>query len=317
LSSPARRKDILMRRSRTGLVAAGILLAATAGVAVSSGTPVSATAMPKPGTGRLSVHPPDLRTVHAARAGDTPHPVGRTGTLPKRVPPAPGARPAPAATGPQYFYAVASQDAASDGIYGTMTIARPALGRQDDHSLAELYAGAFIAGRRQAVEVGWSVDPGVGGDDFPRLFVYHWVNGQQTCYNGCGFQQYSTDIWPGMSLPIGSRYFFAIQHYIGNWWVGFDNEWIGYFPDSLWNDVFTRTDETKWYGEVASPGDDPVCTDMGTGVASASHNAAVITGMGFYNGPDPGMTFRAFTPNLYDIKRVSATSMRYGGPGAC
>lgn len=44
---------------------------------------------------------------------------------------------------------------------------------------------------RHIVEVGWTVDRELNGDAQPHLFVYHWVDGQATCYNGCGFVQYS------------------------------------------------------------------------------------------------------------------------------
>ena len=36
----------------------------------------------------------------------------------------------------------------------------------------------------------------VTGDEDPHLFVYHWVNRQTSCYNACGFVQYSKTIKP-------------------------------------------------------------------------------------------------------------------------
>lgn len=212
-----------------------------------------------------------------------------------------------------FFYASASQKVVSDGTYATMTIAKPKLEDEDFHSLAEVTAQS--ADGRQIVEVGWTVDRQVNGDDNPHLFVYHWVDRKESCYNGCGFVQYSSTVKPGAVLPTGVAKRFAIQHFGGAWWVMYDTEWVGYFPDSLWGGGFTRTGLAQWFGEVAAASTAP-CTDMGNGKAASNKNAAAITDVGFLNGPLPGIAAGA-TSTYYGVAAATANSYRFGGKGAC
>src|SRR6516162_3792920 len=122
------------------------------------------------------------------------------------------------------------------------------------------------ADRMQQVEVGWTVDYNVNGDLLPHLFVYHWVDGAQTCYNGCGFVRYSGSVVPGEVLPAGTRKAFTIMHYQGNWWIAYDGNWFGYYPDSLWGNRYTTSGEIDAYGEVSTSVPDYLsCTEMGNG----------------------------------------------------
>jgi hypothetical protein len=82
-----------------------------------------------------------------------------------------------------FLYGGAFQFAAADGANMFMTVSRPALAAGDFHSLGEMAAES--ADGRNIVEVGWTVDRGLFGDSEPHLFVFHWVNGAPTCYNGC------------------------------------------------------------------------------------------------------------------------------------
>jgi hypothetical protein len=59
--------------------------------------------------------------------------------------------------------------------------------------------------RNFIVEVGWTVDDSLNGDYRPHLFVYHWVNNGETCYNGCGFVQVKSPYSPGMALRRGCQ----------------------------------------------------------------------------------------------------------------
>jgi hypothetical protein len=121
----------------------------------------------------------------------------------------------------------------------------------DSHSLAEIAVQS--ADRRQIVEVGWTVSRLLNGDENPRLFVYHWVDGAGTCYNGCGWVQASATRFPGMRLAYdGTASQYMIQFREGNWWIGYQGEWIGYFPALLWNGIFTQSGVIQWFGELAS-----------------------------------------------------------------
>jgi hypothetical protein len=215
-----------------------------------------------------------------------------------------------------YIYNVGSQQAETDGVYTNVTIAKPRLDKSDYHTLAELAVQS--ADGKQIVEVGWNIDRVVNGDDDPHLFVYHWVNRVPTCYNGCGFEQYSKNVKPGDTLTYDVTKKFGIQYFNGAWWIAFDSEWIGYFPEKLWNDQgvkFSRTGLVQVFGEVAASSDKP-CTQMGNGQPGDSAAAALLASVTYLNGPVVAMNVRS-TTDYYSVAALSTRSFRYGGPGAC
>ncbi|WP_433373577.1 neprosin family prolyl endopeptidase [Actinoplanes sp. CA-142083] len=226
-------------------------------------------------------------------------------------------RPSPTA---YYLYNVGSQEAETDGFYANMSIAKPELARSDYHTLGELALQS--ADGDQIVEIGWNVDRVVNGDDDPHLFVYHWVNDEESCYNGCGFQQYSKTIKPGDTLPADTVKKFAIQNFNGSWWVAYDSEWIGYFPESLWNEEgvkFSRSGLVQVFGEVAAATENP-CTDMGNGKPAAvgvneKSISAFMTTITYINGPEVAMWMRSST-KAYPVTVVNSRTFRYGGPGS-
>jgi hypothetical protein len=252
---------------------------------------------------------------HAATVGQASTPT-KAQYAPKGAPATPGARVqravSPAAT--TFMYGAGYQYGAADGLFGNLGVARPFLASSDSHSLAELAAESSDG--KQIVEVGWTVDRGLNGDANPHLFVYHWVDGVGSCYNGCGFVQRSSSVRPGLTLTLGTAPFFAIQHFQGNWWVAYGNEWVGYFPDALWGGRYTAVGLSEWFGEVAAGSLAP-CTDMGTSAFASHTSAATITGMGFYGGPTVGISTFSTHPAYYTAATTSSSSMRYGGPGAC
>ena len=135
--------------------------------------------------------------------------------------------------------------------------------------------------RRQIVEVGWIVDRTGYGDENLHLFVYHWINGVETCYNGCGWVQVSATRFPGMKLKYdGSASQYMIQYRDGNWWIGYQGEWIGYFPGSLWSGTYTASGLIQWFGELAAdPAVTPPLSSIGNYYPGTSGNpyAAQIT----------------------------------------
>src|SRR5262249_20252454 len=90
----------------------------------------------------------------------------------------------------------------------------------DSHSLQELAVESVD--QLQIVEVGWTVDIVQNGDAQPHLFVFHWVNGIPTCYNGCGFVSTSTKVVPGMKLASGGYSTFQINHVGDEWQISLD-----------------------------------------------------------------------------------------------
>ncbi|MEU4559325.1 neprosin family prolyl endopeptidase [Actinoplanes sp. NPDC023936] len=237
----------------------------------------------------------------------------KTTVLPPEPPPTSGSG-APA-TKPtvNYLYSVGSQAAVSDGAYASLTISKPTLAKTDYHSLAELAVQS--ADGSQIVEVGWTVDRTVNGDDDPHLFVFHWVDRKPTCYNTCGFVPYSKNIVPGDVLAQDKYARFGIQFFNGAWWVAFDSEWVGYFPGKIWDDEFTRTGLVQVFGEVAAATPKP-CTEMGNGRSAENSAAARVGSVSYLNGPAVAMNIRA-TSEVYAVSKLTSRTFRYGGPGAC
>ena len=224
--------------------------------------------------------------------------------------------------GTNYYYADAMQSTQAEGASGNFNQPSPTLGGPDSHTLAELAVESNSANGLQIVEVGWTVDRGVNGDEVPHLFVYHWINGLGTCYNACGFVQVSQTLKPGMKVTVdsqpGTTHQYAIRLMGSDWWVGYEGQWIGYFPGSLWNNAFTSANLVQWFGEVATARAFP-CSQMGDGQPGSSDQAAVINNMSLYVAgaqvqaqATPGMQGDPY----YTVGHFQSTSFTYGGPGA-
>jgi hypothetical protein len=260
----------------------------------------------------------DATTAPAAPATTAAQPLAATDT------PSAATSTTPPATGGKenkvnFLYSVGSQAATADGMYAAMDIKKPTLAKGDFHTLAELAVQS--ADSQQTVEVGWTVDRAVNGDEDPHLFVFHWVNGQQTCYNTCGdFVPYKGGVAPGDTLPADTLKKFGIQHNDGAWWIAYDTTWVGYFPDKEWTSQgadFTQGGNFQAFGEVASSSSCPTGTQMGSGApTSDTTNAARIGNVAYVNGPATPQLFMRSTTSAYGMSPLtgSTRSFRYGGP---
>jgi len=216
-----------------------------------------------------------------------------------------------------FLYATGKQTAVTDGVSATFTINNPKVGDDDWHSLAEIAVQS--EDESQIVEVGWTVDRATFGDDQTHLFVYHWVDGLESCYN-CDFVPYSkASIKPGAVLAENQipGKLFAIQRNNNAWWIAYDTEWIGSFPDSLWDGKFTQSGVVQVFGEVAAGSKKP-CTQMGNGIKPVLYEtvAARISSVTYLNGPPVALKVGSST-NQYPTVQTSDRSFRYGGPAAC
>jgi Neprosin len=232
------------------------------------------------------------------------------------VPPAPPGINSKAVADQQvfYHYNAGAQKAVTQGTYANLTIHKPKLAKEDFHTLAELAVVSTTDDVDQIVEVGWTVDRVVNGDDDPHLFVFSWVDGKPRCYNGCGFVQYSKNIRPGDTLPLDATKRFGIEFSDGAWWIAYDSEWVGYFPLKEWTVDFSKTTEVKIFGEVASYGAEP-CTQMGNGIlgTDAAGTSARIGSISLIAGPtvEPGLY--ALGSTQYNFTKLSSRTFRYGG----
>ena len=213
-----------------------------------------------------------------------------------------------------YYHDVgATQRTGSDGGFALLTVAQPYVEPGDSHSLAAVAARSVDGWDN--VQVGWTVDPVLNGDDKPHLFVFYRSNQTNACYNVCGFEPYGpSTIHPGAALPVGATKKFGIQHSGDRWWVAYDTQWIGSFPDTLWSGAFTRTGAVQYFGEVAAPTAEPYCTWMGTGYSPDSTQSARFSSITLINGDNSTLAIDPID-NVYGVQQLSGTSIRFGGPG--
>jgi len=237
-----------------------------------------------------------------------------------------------------FHYVDATQNTTSIGASGSYTQDKPYVLRQDDHSLAEMAvlspysdSNGNPVKQQQIIEIGWTVESAtVAKDTNTHLFVFHWINRSlacstscgATCYNACGYVQYSSTIYPGMTVAVTQvPQKYAIMHYEGNWWLWYQDQWIGYFPDSLWSSkgiTFNKASVVQWFGEVAGG----LHTQMGNGIFGEQSVSASITDMHLIDtslkesnasvtADGMGMT----DPKCYNYGNLTGFSFNYGGPG--
>jgi Neprosin len=245
------------------------------------------------------------------------------------APPGPAGPEAPACAGVPsfgscYYYASAGFTRTADGGGMTMSIDRPAYDNSggSGHALDEI---AVQGGPNNGniVELGWLVSSDQNGDSDPHIFVFHWKNWNQTCYNGCGWQQYSNTYFPGQNIKalLGREVYIGYVFYRGNWWAWFDNQWLGYFPGTEWNNSYTKSALLQWFGEVASQNGVPPKTQMGDGVLPPSSKAAHmftlcdVDAKAWICWYRDQQSLTATVPKYYDIGRVGFGDTRDGGPG--
>ncbi|MFF3073784.1 neprosin family prolyl endopeptidase [Kitasatospora sp. NPDC057904] len=237
------------------------------------------------------------------------------------APVVPSAAPLADGTGPIcwfgacYDYVSGRQQTDATGASIRMLQSSPTLksGDTDAHSLQELAVQS--TDRKSTVEVGWTVDLGLNGDLLPHLFVYHWVDGKESCYNACGFVQVSPVYTAGMALQPGDAARYGIRNLAGDWWIFYDQHAVGYFPGSLWNGTYTRTQVISAFGEVAH-GTGSTCESMGDGRFGSAPGSGWIRDFQLFGSADDArLTVTSTSPALYDSGRVTPTSFHLGGPG--
>jgi Neprosin len=246
-------------------------------------------------------------------AGQVPSPIEHRG--PKGLPGRGSNVQAPDG-GVTYHYAGVYEYVAASGAsmqWGQFT---PTVPDTDSHSLAEL--AVETSDSEQIAEVGWTVDPEAEGDALPHLFVFHWVDGKATCYDGCGWEQVSRTRYPGMIVALTREPQEVIFQYMNSaWWVWYQSEWIGFFPLELWAQDFSSAGLIQWFGEVA--GTQQPRSQMGDGVLGSQTNAAFMVNLQVEDPSNGSQT--AFVspdtitdPSIYQLAMTDAGFL-FGGPG--
>jgi hypothetical protein len=257
-----------------------------------------------------------VATAGAVYASPAPLEVPEARYAPKGMP---GHAAVERAGGLQYLYVAAVQAGSrhSAGAGATLLQAAPTLGGTDFHSLAEVAVESGDG--KQIVEIGWTVDAGVNGDVQPHLFAYHWVDGQTSCYNGCGWVQMSPTKQPGMAVAPGESHLYEIKLVGSDWWLFFDGEGMGYYPQSLWGGGYTAAGLVQWFGEIAA-GETSPCTQMGNGKFGADAASASFVDLHLFDPGGVSAAAAAFAGTitnqaLYNMGRVTPASFGFGGPG--
>ena len=184
------------------------------------------------------------------------------------------------------------------------------------HSLFEISVQGGV-GNGNIVEIGWIKNV---GDEFPRLFVYHWKNHERSCYNGCGWVQWNPSIVPGMVVDARSESYMGWVFYQGNWWAWYSNQWVGYFPGGIWDGGYVKASLVQWFGEVYESDPTPE-TDMGNGRSAVEAAAArfwypcTVDAGAWVCSIHPTPSLNAPSIPWYTIQNVGGSAHRYGGPG--
>jgi Neprosin len=223
----------------------------------------------------------------------------------------------PAGKNKGYLYVGGDQFATNYGASVVLSQEQPYVSPKDSHSLMELAVES--ADNKQIVEVGWTVDPNQFRDSKPHLFTYHWVDGQGTCYDACGFEQISPDIKPGDPVTPGTSGNYSIQQANNAWEIRYDGELVGDYPDYLWGNRYRYAGLVQAFGEVAI-GETAPCTDMGAGTYGDTFTSSHAYIEDFdINTPKglPDLTPYESNGAYYSYADTTPTSMLLGGPGAC
>jgi hypothetical protein len=220
-----------------------------------------------------------------------------------------------------YYYGPASYSRTADGGGMTMAIERPSFSG-NGHSLDEI-AVQGGPGNGNIVELGWNLSTSQYPDADPHLFIFHWIDWGPTCYDTCGWHQYSATYFPGMNLGalVGRNVYVGYVFYEGNWWAWFDNQWLGYIPGSEWSGAYTQSSMIQWFGEVSTNNGTPPNVEMGDGLFPTDSSAAPMTTLCDVDAAAWVCWYRdeqSLGPNFppyYDIRRTGFGATRYGGPG--
>jgi len=211
------------------------------------------------------------------------------------------------------LYAGLVSDQANRGVSGYMNQFKPAVAA-GSLSILEFTVGCPADNPTEMVGVVLSVDRhNVGGrnpqgvfDGLPRLHV-EYANSKS------GKMKYLWDeldgtfvanpirrVRPGQIVPVSVLGGAQVEHLltifqspIGDWWVAYDQELLGYYPASTFTLLNGGACESRWYGEVYNP---------------APKNSAVKTEMGSGKFAEAGRPSVAYVrrPEFYDTSWLSA-----------
>lgn len=236
-----------------------------------------------------------------------------------------------------HHYGVTRQRVVSHGTSAVLSVPRGTyVMRADEFTLSQFAVTAKSGSSLETIEGGWQLYPTVYADPHFHLFIFFTTNGytkfgnRQGGYNDTvdGFVQVSSRVYPRDILTPGSELALSVRLWNGNWWIGVNQEWMGYYPGWMFtNDgLGSAADAVAWYGEILDYRLDErtTLTCMGTGFypgpgsAFARNMTVSINNFAHFYQPE---YVAASKPTCYDVAMGPAgsawgTHMLYGGPGA-
>ena len=99
---------------------------------------------------------------------------------------------------------------------------------------------------------------------------------------------------------------YQIQLWKGNWWVGWNGTWLGYFPGHFFTLMASQACEASWYGEVFDP-NATATTWTWTGMGSEQFASAGFGYASYFRNPgyvDTSGTF-SWALNVWDFKQIN------------
>lgn len=212
-------------------------------------------------------------------------------------------------------YASTSQAVTCYGGEFSCSAFDPYVEHTNEFSLLQVALVRGSGNSRQTIEAGWQEYKDLYGDWVPHLFIFYTTNNYTSSgdnkggYNRDvdGWVQYSSSIYPGAtftpySIRGGAQYYmqFKYQLYKGNWWLAVNNQWIGYYPASLFSTTGLRSkaDKIDFYGEI---------------VDAASHAGLTKTDMGSGYWPEYRWQWAAYLRNLKYQSATGGTMKDYNG----
>lgn len=201
-----------------------------------------------------------------------------------------------------YFYNSGQQGNAAStgksGAWATLKVGghQGALHYADDHHTLGEVAVTQDGSHKNVVEIGWTVDPAVNGTYKPTLFVFSWINAVGGVYNGGTFVPLVgaadvpgvTQYTPGSNVTMGFYHQGPGTATAQGWWAHVNGNWIGYYPDSDWDNAvpaqtnFKTAEFYQFFFEIASKELKP-CSDLGLGLVGSNVNAARFSTVSYYD----------------------------------
>jgi len=221
---------------------------------------------------------------------------------------------------PPHLYAYTFKSVKNLGGISSLNIWRPYVntGRGEAMSLSQQWYAGGSGAATQTAEVGWQVQPNKWGTENAVLFIYWTANNYSGtgCYNlDCpGFIQTNQNVMLGSSYQNystndGTQYetFMGFQFSNGNWWLLANNEWVGYYPGSIYKggQMAKYAELIEYGGEtVGSPSYPP----MGSGLFASAWwtHAAYQRNINYFDLSNnlfeaSGLTAMETTPRYYTL----------------